>query len=284
MLDVGDANLMLRLLAQIDKLRPWDVPQGDLNANAALDSGDVIKVLRAATGIEPQPVAAATVHSVKTGGLLTMERGLISPTVIRGSAANTVIVQVMLQDMSARISGAQFTLAYPTNALRLASVTSSRAGGLVPASAYTVWNPTRSGVTFATSSATDWAASNGVLAEITFEIQPGATNQFAWPISLLGMEVTSGGLNRMITPAGATFFSREPRAGTLSRMTRAADGEFRFSVSGDANCDYVIESSTDLKIWSPVQTLNSGTGLIQFNDPDAANRPQTFYRARPVNP
>src|SRR5205814_2716918 len=53
--DVGDASIMQRLLIGLERVRPWDITGNDVNANASLDSGDVIRVLRAVVGLDPQP-------------------------------------------------------------------------------------------------------------------------------------------------------------------------------------------------------------------------------------
>src|SRR6185436_4546790 len=54
-LDVGDASLLMRLLAQLDFVRSWDIGANDFNASRRLDSGDVIKMLRVIAGIDPPP-------------------------------------------------------------------------------------------------------------------------------------------------------------------------------------------------------------------------------------
>src|SRR5207249_11370994 len=53
--DVGDASIMQRLLTGLETVRPWDGRGNDVNANNSLDSGDVIRVLRAVVGLNPQP-------------------------------------------------------------------------------------------------------------------------------------------------------------------------------------------------------------------------------------
>ena len=64
-------------------------------------------------------------------------------------------------------------------------------------------------------------------------------------------------------------------AATLA-VSPGSDGGFSFSVSGISGYDYVVESSTDLINWVPVQT---NTAPFTFTDPNAAETPQCFYRA-----
>ena len=83
-LDIGDVTLLLRLLAQIDSTRPWDLTRNDLNTNSALDSGDAIRILRAAA--ETDTTAEGAKSLPKDVVLLPdAELALLSPTGARGS-------------------------------------------------------------------------------------------------------------------------------------------------------------------------------------------------------
>ena len=42
---------------------------------------------------------------------------------------------------------------------------------------------------------------------------------------------------------------------------------------------FEVQAPTDLKQWSPVSSVTNLTGTLEFNDPDAANLMQRFYRA-----
>src|SRR5207245_1153254 len=192
-LDVGDATVILRFLTGLDTPRTWDITGNDLNANQSLDSGDALKVLRVAAGVDPQPGGGGAAPALKSASTKSVptESMLLSPLTQRGAAGASVTYQVQLQNVYSGISGASFTLDYPTNALRLVNSQSYTFGALVPGGALAVWNVSPSQNNFATqdghlslavSTATAWPSSNGVLAQVTFQVQSGATNAHTWPL------------------------------------------------------------------------------------------------------
>ena len=64
------------------------------------------------------------------------------------------------------------------------------------------------------------------------------------------------------------------------------DGSFSLNLAGGAGCTYVFETTTNLDslgIWLPVATNTVGSnGLWQFNDAQATNFSQRFYRSKLV--
>jgi hypothetical protein len=66
--------------------------------------------------------------------------------------------------------------------------------------------------------------------------------------------------------------------GILSAPVYAVGGVFQFSVAGDAGSNYVIEASTNLTDWIPLET---NTSPFIFADTNAVNVPMQFYRAQP---
>ncbi len=294
-LDVGDATVVLRFLTHLDTPRSWDINGNDLNSNQNLDSGDALKILRVAAGIDPQPGGGGA--PVQLGGRamksasLPIELMLLSPVAQGGDAGAAVTFQVQLQNVNTPVSGASFTLDFPTNALRLANSQAYRFGALVPAGALAVWNvsPAQNNFTIqdghlslAVSSASAWPASNGVLAEITFQVQPSATNRYAWPLILHRCEITPDGFaNRFLLPNGALFLGRNPLSGILAGLGRDLSNHFHFSITGDAGASYTVEVSTNLINWAPLTNLLNSPGSSSFVDPDSANQPRRFYRTRP---
>jgi hypothetical protein len=66
--------------------------------------------------------------------------------------------------------------------------------------------------------------------------------------------------------------------------TKAAFGftndVFGFDVAGPSGASVVIQASTDLKTWTPLQTNLLGSSLLYFSDPQSTTNVQRFYRAQ----
>ena len=58
------------------------------------------------------------------------------------------------------------------------------------------------------------------------------------------------------------------------------NGAFGFDVTGPYGSYVVIQASTDLKTWIPIQTNLLGGGPFYFSDPQSATNVQRFYRAQ----
>ena len=299
-LDIGDAALLMRLLAQLDLVRSWDTTANDFNANKRLDSGDVIKMLRAIAGLEAPPQIPPPVGGIQnyraafgSAGLAPIsEAASLSPALLTGSAGQFVTLQVRLDSLRTPISGASFTLNYPVAALRLLNAQSHRAGPAVPVGALAVWNispaqtnyATQDGhITLALGNTATWAASNTVLAEFTFQVQPGATNQYLWPFTISALEITGDGYNnRTLGALTAAFVGRSPVSGTMTRLSVALGGPVTFNFSGDTGANYRIDFSDDLIHWSLLREVLNHSGPIQITDPAAGLRPHRFYRCMPL--
>src|SRR5439155_25905528 len=121
-----------------------------------------------------------------------------------------------LQHVPTQVEGASFDMTYPTNALRLANAQSARAGAMVPSSAVTLWNvqPAQNDyalqngrVTVAMISATSWPTNNGIVAELTFQVQPGQSDQYFWPVQVSGVQLTSNGYVILPLAAAQIYFT-----------------------------------------------------------------------------
>jgi hypothetical protein len=57
-------------------------------------------------------------------------------------------------------------------------------------------------------------------------------------------------------------------------------GVFGFDVSGPSGASVVVQASTDLQTWIPLQTNLLGSSPHYFSDPHSATNIQRFYRAQ----
>jgi uncharacterized repeat protein (TIGR02543 family) len=298
-LDVGDATIIQRLLTGLDPVRPWDVTGNDLNTSTTLDTGDIIRVLRVVAEIDPQPSPQAV--GSQSGRLTkadiqkassSSESLVLRANRLRAQPGELVIVQAVLEDFTAPISGASFTLDYPTNALRLLNSLSLQTGSLVPASAVSVWNvqPAQNNytvqngkVSFVASSATQWSLNNGILAEFVFQVQPGQVAQYQWPIRVSDLELTADGYDvRALSESEIRFIGRDPIPPSLDSTSSGwSSNGFRLSLTAESDVAYSIEISSDLVTWLPLTTLTAGSnGTLSFVDHAATNASQRFYRAK----
>jgi hypothetical protein len=58
------------------------------------------------------------------------------------------------------------------------------------------------------------------------------------------------------------------------------NGVFGFNVTGPSGSNVVIQASTDLQTWIPLQTNLLGSGLLYFSDSQSPANVQRFYRAQ----
>jgi hypothetical protein len=58
------------------------------------------------------------------------------------------------------------------------------------------------------------------------------------------------------------------------------NGVFGFNLIGPSGSNVVIQASTDLQTWIPLQTNLLGNGPFYFSDPQSTNNVQRFYRAQ----
>ncbi|HUR45758.1 MAG TPA: cohesin domain-containing protein [Candidatus Saccharimonadales bacterium] len=291
-LDVGDATVVLRYLANLDPVRSWDISLNNVNQNTGLDSGDVIRILRASAGIDPQPqILVPPPRGGKSISQSFTGLATLTPALIQSAPGQNITVQLNVANIGTPISGAAFQLNYDTNALRLVSATSYKTGTLVPASALSFWNVTPAQTNFASqdghlvlavSSATAWSGNQGVLSEVTFQVQPGAAAHYLSPITISQMEITEDGYkNHALATTGAAVTVRPPVPGRLlANSSSLANGQFSLSLSGDAGASYVVEVSSDLLHWSDLASVSNNPGTTLVTDPDAAAHTHRFYRVR----
>jgi DNA-binding beta-propeller fold protein YncE len=71
-----------------------------------------------------------------------------------------------------------------------------------------------------------------------------------------------------------------PLAITTDAAFGFTNGVFGFDVSGPSGSNVVIQASTDLHTWLPLQTNLLGSGPLYFSDPQSTTNVQRFYRAQ----
>ena len=298
-LDVGDATLIQRLLTGIDPVRFWDRSGNDVNENTLLDSGDVIRVLRAVVRLDPQPLPAGGASadiglaranvapmSDETAGAIRLEADSL-----RAAPGELVTVRVRFAEVLSPIAAVALNLEYPVEALRLLNPQSHRVGEAVPATAVALWNVApaqndytlQSGaVSLAVSSALSWPSSDGVVAEFTFQVQEGQTGRYQWPIRVSQAEISADGYD-MAALADATlyFVGRDPLPPQLTPVS-AGLGEdgFGFSFQGETGVEYIVEVSSDLRQWVSLGTRVGANEPITISDPAALGAEHRFYRVR----
>jgi glucose/arabinose dehydrogenase len=64
----------------------------------------------------------------------------------------------------------------------------------------------------------------------------------------------------------------------ITAVSRGIAGQCQFTISGSRGDVYRVESSTNLISWEVIGTLTNFTGTIQFQDLEATNFSQRFYR------
>ena len=76
---------------------------------------------------------------------------------------------------------------------------------------------------------------------------------------------------------------RHRRVGSrLKGVASVEPGEFRFALSGEPGARYVIETSADLRTWTPWATVTNTLGQLEFVDSERAAFNQRFYRAKRI--
>ncbi len=124
------------------------------------------------------------------------------------------------------------------------------------------------------------ATDSGVLAELVFEVQPGATGQYLWPIRLRGGELTPDGYDlRALVESRLEFSARPPLPGRL-RWEQEETAGCRFYFEGDIGAGYVIEVSDDLEHWTTLREFVREAAPFDLSDEETGQYSSRFFRAR----
>ncbi len=127
----------------------------------------------------------------------------------------------------------------------------------------------------------------------TFEYSPDGAS---WTNLGAGIRINGGWqLNGLALPTNSTFRARGYTVAggssswfvetvlrpalVISGIVYSANGPFRFSAGGPAGHGVVVESSPDLRIWTPLQTNTLGADPLSLSDPQTGVTSR-FYRLR----
>lgn len=312
--DVGDATILLQYAAGLLEQRSWDLTLNDINKNNQVDAGDAGIVLRTVVGLNTQPQSGSIFmsrffsgaeparlrqsNSLSVVGAEPQETAVLMLNPTEARPGQIVTLQLELRDVQSELAGASFQLNYPVEALRLTGAQAYQKGAIVPATASVLWNlspgqnslETQDGqISFAASSAESWPASNGVVAQFTFEVQSEVTALEAWPLSVTGMDVTSDGYDQR-TLADVTVNLRGSTPVIVTEPEFLLSGThwdgvvFVLSVRGGDGGAFEVEMSDDLETWTRIGTVQGSDGPLEFRDEDAGEGTRRFYRLRQSEP
>lgn len=124
-----------------------------------------------------------------------------------------------------------------------------------------------------------YAAAGGNLSVIVYLIQSGAdvlaTDHSNWTpmiIALANQNIEAANLLKRWQSLGISNIG--------SRAVLVYSGKMSFDVFGLSGSRCLIETSTDLKKWSPLSWISLVNGKARFNDPRKILLPRCFYRAK----
>jgi hypothetical protein len=159
-------------------------------------------------------------------------------TRLTGSNANKVLAQVYLDNVPAGQAGVSFQVDYPASVLRVAEASSLiiPSGGL-PTGVAPTWNVSpgndyaaqTGSLTLAAAWDSSWTFANGqAVANIVFEVNPAATGQVHFPLTLAATEVApynaDGPSTPLSVPGHVVVFNRTYADWALATLGNAAAG------------------------------------------------------------
>ncbi len=71
---------------------------------------------------------------------------------------------------------------------------------------------------------------------------------------------------------------------TIRNFNLSAGGPFSLAFDGQSGVTYQVEGSVNLSTWTTLLTTNSPSGVVQFQDIEAAGLPHRFYRIEVIAP
>ena len=201
-LDPADAAYLMRLQLNTNLIRSWDVTLNDLNANSQMEVGDVTRVLRIISRLDPavpNPGAGGVlgrriVRAAPAPAPLGTGNARLGLTRLTGANTNKLVADVYVSGLTNGIAGVSLQVDYVPSILSITGAASLTVpvGGL-PLTALKQWNvaPTnaytaQTGTVYFSAS---WDSSytpptNVPVARIVFDILPAATAQVNVPLEV----------------------------------------------------------------------------------------------------
>ena len=307
--DVGDASLIQELIVKgIEPLRSWDLSINDLNNNNKLDSGDVIRILRVVVGFEKQPnsnknndinkmshwdLTHQNVRKIVKAGPEDGPRAIITPTDLTElTPGQTLEVTVNIEGVEDNFRGASFDLHFPEELMIPQNgLFSYSPGEIVPQSAIKVWNPSQEEkgfISFAASQEEPWPLKNGAVSKFTFVVRDLIAPQGSWSLAVTNLEISYDGYeNKVFDTSFGQLNTGDFRKKAEFAKFGFQNGDLAVVVNGTGG-NMLVEFTNDFTEWSPLVTIPSTEGIIQFNDPTSLDEIKRFYRlktfVRPASP
>jgi hypothetical protein len=236
----GDATRVLRVVADLDDVPdfPQAAPLFMRSMLMTAPSGSLLKT-------SSLRMAGSTIASPMSSGIGALQLGESTPPAARlvltrltGSNANKVLAQVYLDNVPAGQAGVSFKVDYPASVLRVAGASSLiiPSGGL-PTGVAPTWNVSpgnayaaqTGSLTLAAAWDSSWTFANGqAVANIVFEVNPAATGQVHFPLTLAATEVApynaDGPSTPLAVPGQVVVFNRTYADWALATLGNAAAG------------------------------------------------------------
>jgi hypothetical protein len=107
----------------------------------------------------------------------------------------------------------------------------------------------------------------------------------AWGNNYVGESTVPDGLKGVVAIAAGPYHSLALIAAAAQPFSLGApqwipDGSFRWTLLGEAGRNYTVQSSTNLTLWTDLQTVVPGGSSVSMTDTNASAFPRHFYRVR----
>jgi hypothetical protein len=234
----GDATRVLRVVANLDETPSFPEAIAPMMA-------PMMMAMASPSSLSTVSSSSLKGASVKMTSTMSMNSFSLAPAAARlvltrltGANANKVLAQVYLDNVPAGQAGVSFKVDYPASVLRVAGASSLiiPSGGL-PTGVAPTWNVSpenayaaqTGSLTLAAAWDSSWTFANGqAVANIVFEVNPAATGQVHFPLTLAATEVApynaDGPSTPLAVPGQTVTFSRTYADWALATLGNAAAG------------------------------------------------------------